>query len=364
MRITATYILQSPDLEGASQAIAIGQSIGNPTRRSRLETKEMWERCAGRVESQEKQTANTAIVKVSFPIGNFTPGSLVHLLTTLMGGQMDIDIVQSCKLIDIDLPQKYVVNFPGPKFGIAGIHKKLNLKKSRPLVGCIVKPKTGLTPTQMADVCQEMADGGGDFIKEDEIQGDIETSQFARRVEEVVKRLEPYNIIYAPCIATHSKGLRDQIAILNSINANSFHVNFWAGLDAFLEATHLNKNLFAYYQKSGDRVVTSGPYSIDSAVWNRLIRLSGADFTHVGMLGGYLDEGVAVLNDRLAALCGSYYHLRPVLPSFSCGATPESVAGIKNTFGNDIMISSGGYINEHPKGVRFAVKEFRDAVEV
>jgi len=360
-QVIGAFEIASPALRKAAEAIAIGQSIGNPNVRLQNETDEMWERFGSHVLEIEPAGTSRARVEISFPVGNFTTGNLTHLLTVVMGGQMDIDIIHECRLIDLKLPLSILSQYQGPRHGVAGIRSYL-CAHDRPLVGGIVKPKTGVTPEKLRDVIVEMADGGIDFIKEDEILGDIDYCPFDQRVPMIVKALEPYKIIYAPCVADSIARFDHVTRVLKDSGAVAFHYNFWGGLDAFKVLAD-KTGLFAFYQKSGDKVATTGKYSIDFAVWCTLLRLAGADFTHAGMIGGYMDEGPDVMKRRLHHLQGELNGTQAVMPSLSCGAHPGLVEKLAFMLGKDIMVSAGGFLHGHPGGTRAGAKAFRDAAE-
>jgi ribulose 1,5-bisphosphate carboxylase large subunit-like protein len=56
---------------------------------------------------------------------------------------MDIEEILSCRLLDIEFPEAFLKTFKGPKIGMTEIKKRTNCV-NRPLLGGIVKPKTGL----------------------------------------------------------------------------------------------------------------------------------------------------------------------------------------------------------------------------
>jgi ribulose-bisphosphate carboxylase large chain len=360
--IVATYEISSGDLVKASEAIAIGQSIGNPNVRLENETDEMWALYGAEIRELNVTGARTARVKIGYPARNFTPGSITHILMCLQGGQLDIDLIESCRLVDIDLPEAVVRQYNGPSRGVDGIREHLGVY-GRPLIGGIVKPKTGLTVQQLADMCREMADGGVDFIKEDEILGEIDICPLEERVEAAMKALEPYKVVFCPCLTAPVHRLADAVAAIKRAGSSGWHYNIWGGLDAFQYVVSLADGMFGHYQKSGDRAITEGAFSIDFTVWCKLVRLAGADFIHVGMVGGYLDEPVDVMAARLEVLQGPFFGLKGVMPAFSCGATPGKVDRLRGLFGDNIMVSAGGAMHGHPLGSRAGAKAFRDAAE-
>jgi ribulose-bisphosphate carboxylase large chain len=360
--IVATYDIRSANLEKAAEAIAIGQSIGNPNVRLENETDEMWALYGAEIRELVPTGDRSARVKIGYPVRNFTESSITHILMCLQGGQLDIDLIEYCRLIDIDLPEKIVRQYLGPSNGVEGVRAYLGVY-DRPLVGGIVKPKTGLTVRQLADMCKEMADGGVDFIKEDEILGEIDICPLEERVEAVMKALEPYKVVFCPCLTAPVHRLADAVAAIKRAGSIGYHYNIWAGLDAYQHLVRMADGMFGHYQKSGDRAITEGSFSIDYTVWCQLVRLAGPDFIHVGMVGGYLDEPVDVMRKRLHALQGPLFGLKGLVPAFSCGATPGKVDGLRALFGNDIMVNAGGGLHGHPMGSRAGAKAFRDAAE-
>jgi len=359
--IIALYHVRSENMAKAADAIVIGQSIGNPNIRLASETNEMWDRFGCTLREIRPTGENSAQVEISYPIGNITPSSLTHLLTTVMGGQMDIDLIAQCRLLDLSFPSAFLAQYSGPNHGVEGI-RAFTGAKGRPLIGGIVKPKIGLTPKMLADICKQMADGGVDFIKEDELLGVIDICPFEERVEKVMRALEGYKIIYAPAVNSPLKDLPGIVTILKAKGCKAFHYNVWGGLDVFKYLSEIS-GLFSFYQKSGDRVITTGDYSIDFSLWSKLARLAGADFIHAGMMGGYLNESEAVMKDRIKGLLGPMGQLKGTMASLSCGATPGMVEYLQEYLGTDIMISSGGCLHGHPEGTRAGAKAFRDAAE-
>ena len=143
-------------------------------------------------------------------------------------------------------------------------------------------------------------------------------------------------------------------------NIKAFHFNVWGGLDLFKYIAD-NSSKIAFYQKSGDKVITSGKFSISFEVWCILCRLAGADMMHAGMVGGYLDEPIELMNQRIQNIQGEFFSLKGVIPSMSCGAHPGLVKYLQRNFGKNIMISSGGAIHAHRDGTYSGTKAFLDA---
>ena len=67
-------------------------------------------------------------------------------------------------MIDVELPEIFLKNFKGPKIGMDEIKKRTNCE-NRPLLGGIVKPKTGLDISTLKEVCAKMVRGGLILLK-------------------------------------------------------------------------------------------------------------------------------------------------------------------------------------------------------
>ncbi len=75
--IFADYLIKSDNIDEASMALVVGQSIGNPYKRSNYETAEILKRYSATVINTE-QSGDAYLVKTKFPVDLF---HLVLLLT-------------------------------------------------------------------------------------------------------------------------------------------------------------------------------------------------------------------------------------------------------------------------------------------
>ena len=169
--IIATYYVESRDFLKAAKAIAIGQSIGNPEVRTEMESDAILRNNLAKIigHPQSLSSVHRGHIRIGYPLENFDieQDGVTQLFCTLMGGQMDIDLIESCRLEHVHYPKKYLDSFKGPKIGMDEIIKRTK-SQGRPLLGGIVKPKTGMSAKDIKKVCVQMVEGGVDFIKEDE----------------------------------------------------------------------------------------------------------------------------------------------------------------------------------------------------
>tara|TARA_X000000950_G_scaffold273856_1_gene358161 strand:+ start:2515 stop:3774 length:1260 start_codon:yes stop_codon:yes gene_type:complete len=372
----AKYFLKSNDMLRAAKGIAIGQSIGNPNVRLDGETAELLENHLAVILDHPENLKNKkeAIVKIAYPVKNLNleEDGVTQLTCIVMGGQMDIEEILSCRLMDLELPEIFLKTFKGPKIGMNNIKKRTN-SIGRPLLGGIVKPKTGLDIETLKTVCVNMVKGGVDFIKEDEILGNPSCCPFEERVKIVNDAVQNEaiklnkEVFYAPCVNSDLPYLLKRIEFLVKQNLKAYHVNIWSGINMYKYLRSFDFNIAMFYQKSGDRVLTdkNNPYSISWGVLLKLARISGADFIHAGMWGGYLSDSKEDLSEWMSILTSTHkLGFNKTVPSFSCGSHPGLVDTTVKNFGKDVMMSLGGSLHGHPSGTISGAKAMRQAFEL
>jgi ribulose-bisphosphate carboxylase large chain len=356
------YLESSTTLKEAAEGLAIGQSIGNPSVRSKYESAEMMERHSAKIisppEMLEKSTKG--VVEIAWPYRNINwyNDGVAQLMCTVMGGQMDIDIIQQCHWLDFNIdPTK--TDWMGPAFGLKGFRDHVG-QHNKPLLGTIIKPKTGLTPEVLSEIVKEMVGGGVDFIKEDEIMSDPDCLTLEQRVSIVQPILDGSNTVYCYCINSDPHTLMDKARTVSGWGGMGVHVNFWSGLGSYKAIRDEDNGTFIHFQKSGDAVLTNkrNPYRIEWTVLCKLAGMIGCDTIHAGMYGGYLDQSEEEVR-HIMKVCTDVN----LTPALSCGMTKELIPVIREKFGNDWLANVGGSIHNHPNGIEAGVKELRNVID-
>lgn len=359
------YFLAAPEghtIRESAWALAIGQSVGNPNIRSQWETDELFENHSCVIVGDEEDLfVREGYVDIAFPIINidFNTDGISHLLVNIMGGQLDIDIVSKCHVISIDFPKEVEDCFLGPKYGIKGI-REFTKSFDKPILGGIIKPKTGITPQVLLEMVKELVEGGVDFIKEDEILSDPYFCSIEERVPLIMDYLKDKNVIYAVSIHSDIPYLIDRVKQVYRLGGNAVHVNFWCGLGIYNAIRKLDLPMFLFFQKSGDKILTneSHDYHIKWDVICKIAAMSGVDFIHAGMWGGYLSDNEKDLKETFNVL-----YQYGTLPSLSCGMQPGLVQAINKRFGFDYMANVGGAIHGHPSGTKAGTLAMRQAID-
>jgi ribulose-bisphosphate carboxylase large chain len=362
--ILVRYFLESKTtLRDAAWNLAIGQSVGNPNVRNRWETDELFESHACMVVGSEKDMLQTKAgdITIGFPLINIdlSTDGISHLLCQVMGGQLDIDIVSKCHVLDMQFPPEAHSYFRGPKFGISGIREFTGVY-NKPILGGIVKPKIGIDSNTLLEMVKEMVDGGVNFIKEDEIMSNPSFCKLEDRVPKIMNYLHDKDVIYSVCVNSDSPYLLDRVKRVYEFGGNSIHVNFWSGLGSYKAIRDMDLPLFLHFQKSGDKILTNKAHDfhIDWKVICDLAGLMGVDFIHAGMWGGYMSDNEKELKQVISIL-----HNRGSLPALSCGMHPGLVTAINDRFGIDYMANVGGAIHGHPDGSRAGAMAMRQSID-
>ena len=358
-----TYFLESTkSLKDAAWQLAIGQSVGNPNVRNQWETDELFENYSCKIiEDDVDFSIKSGIIKIAFPVINidFKTDGISHLLVNIMGGQLDIDSIEKCQVLDIEFPKQVNDLFLGPKFGITGI-REYTKTHNKPLLGAIVKPKTGITPKVLLEMVKELVEGGVNFIKEDEILSNPSFCSIEERVPLIMEYLKDKNVIYSVSIHSDFPYLLDRVKLVHKLGGNSVHVNFWCGIGAYKSIRELDLPIFIHFQKSGDKILTNKnhDFHIDWRVISKLAGMMGVDFIHAGMIGGYYKWEEKEVLDSMEIL-----RKWNVMPALSCGFHPGLTEYVNERVGNDYMANVGGAIHGHPDGTLAGSLAMRQAID-
>jgi ribulose-bisphosphate carboxylase large chain len=364
--IIAEYLVESStNLREAAWNIAIGQSVGNPNVRNEWETDYLFENHSCMILGDETTLLNgtSGIVKIAFPIINtdWDTDGISHLLCQLMGGHLDINIIQRCRLVRLHLPDSVTGSFLGPRFGLSGIRKFTN-QYNKPLFGSIVKPKIGITPEVLLEMVKQMVDGGVDFIKEDEIMSNPLCAPLERRVDIIANYLSKQSrkVVFCHTINCDPHVVMDRINSVYQNGGNGVHINVYSGLGVYNSIRKSNLPLFLHLQSSGAKIFTdvSHRFSISWPVICKLATLMGVDTIQTGMVGGYS-------NDDPDEILECLYILRAgnTAPALSCGMHPGLIQKITNLVGFDYLANAGGAVHGHPGGTLSGALAMRQSID-
>lgn len=355
-------IVSSATVYEAAFGIAVGQSIGNPSKRSVWETPDMIETYCAKIVQNDCLQCKQGLVEIAYPLANldWKTDGIAQLLCIMMGGQTDIDIICKCRVVGLEFDPAFLdATFLKPKHGLSGMREFTGVR-DRPFFGGIIKPKTGISPRSLLAMTQELVDGGVNFIKEDEILSNPTICRLQDRVHLISNYIRDTRVIYCFCINADPAYLLPRAKFVAANGGTGVHVNIWSGLGAYKSIREADLGLYIHYQKSGDKVIShrDNAFGISWQVLSQLAAYCGVDTIHAGMWGGYLSDPEDELRETFRIL-----HASDVVPALSCGLTAELVKPIADKFGRDWMANVGGAIHGDPQGTAAGARKIRQAVD-
>ncbi|TCP42955.1 ribulose-bisphosphate carboxylase [Rhodovulum marinum] len=334
------------------------------------------------------------IMKIAYPIELFDRNiidgraMLCSFLTLTIGNNQGMGDVEYAKMHDFYVPPAYLRLFDGPAMNIADMWRVLgrDVTDGGMVVGTIIKPKLGLRPQPFADACYEFW-LGGDFIKNDEPQGNqvfAPLKETIRLVADAMKRAQDETgeaKLFSANITADDPF--EMIArgeyILETFGENADHVAFLVdgyvtGPAAITTCRRQFPRQFLHYHRAGHGAVTS-PQSMrgyTAFVLSKMSRLQGASGIHTGtmgfgkMEGDAADKDMAFMLERDSAQ-GPFYPqewlgMKPTTPIISGGMNALRLPGFFDNLGHsNIIQTSGGGAFGHLDGGTAGAKSLRQA---
>jgi len=372
--VIATYVIydKKGNFEQKAESIAVGLTVGSWTDLAHVE-KEQLEKHKGEVVSvidngeEHPAFGRKATIEIQYPAINFST-DIPAILTTVFG-KLSFD--GTIKLIDLQFSDDLLSHFSGPKWGINGIRKELNVF-GRPLLMSIFKGVIGRDEAFLKDQLRSQFFGGVDIVKDDEILFENPLTPIEKRVaigKEVLKELfeeTGRKGLYAINLTGRTFELKDKAKRAVELGATALLFNvFTYGLDtlqSLVEDEEINVPIMAHPSFSG--AIASSPYfGVSYALLlGKLVRLAGADFSlfpsPYGSVAIPKEDAIAI-----QAECVKTSVLKRTFPVPSAGIHPGLVPQLIHDFGIDSIINAGGGVHGHPEGAIGGGRAFRQAME-
>jgi ribulose 1,5-bisphosphate carboxylase large subunit-like protein len=327
--LRAVYELDPPE---AAETLALIESVGRADGPGHAR---------GRVVGVE---GNRAVLE--FPDANW--GADVSLLvSSLFAGEWaDSAAFTRCRLVHVDWPADFL---PGPAFDAP----------DRVLVGAIVKPSLGLTPAQVAGVAAQLAAGGADLVKDDELLGDPAWCPLEERVLSVAA----VGVRYAANVTGPIDSLLERAERAVRLGAGALMLNVFAqGLDSLraLRAAGFGIPIFAH-RVGAALWARDSSFGVAPAVVAELTRLCGADYVQVGSFSGSVYD----TPDDVRAQIGACHHpldaAKRAVAVIGGGVGPDNAAAQLEQAGLSsgvmLLVGSAAYVGGSPEGAVRAVLE-------
>jgi ribulose-bisphosphate carboxylase large chain len=309
-------------------------------------------------------------VKIAYPIELFESGNIPNILSSVAGNVFGMKDLKNLRLNDIQIPEKLLRSFKGPKYGIQGIRKILKIPK-RPLVGTIVKPKLGLKAEDHTKVAYDAWIGGCDVVKDDENLSSQTFNRFEERLEktfrvkEKAERETGEKKVYMINITSETREMLRRAKLTEDYGNEYVMVDVitlgWSSLQTLRDQ---NFKLVLHAHRAGHAAFTKNPkHGISMKVIAKLTRVVGLDQLHVGTASGKMFETKEEVLENCKVLKEKMWKFRQVMPVASGGLHPGHIPELIKIFGNDFVAQFGGGIHGHPLGTRAGAKAVRQALE-
>jgi ribulose-bisphosphate carboxylase large chain len=313
---------------------------------------------------------------------------LASFLTLTIGNNQGMGDVEYAKMYDFWMPPAYLRLYDGPATDISDLWRVLG----RPvvdggfIVGTIIKPKLGLRPQPFAKAAYDFW-LGGDFIKNDEPQGNQVFAPLKETITAVADAMrraqddsgEPKLFSANITADDHHEMVARGNFILETFAENADHVAFLvdgyvAGPAAITTARRQFPNQYLHYHRAGHGAVTSPQTQrgYTAFVLAKMSRLQGASGIHVGtmshgkMEGEVDDKNIAYMIERDSA-DGPFFHqewqgMRPTTPIVSGGMNALRLPGFFDNLGHsNLILTAGGGSYGHLDGAAAGATSLRQA---
>jgi ribulose 1,5-bisphosphate carboxylase large subunit-like protein len=322
--LRAIYEIDPPE---AAETLALIESVGRADGPSKARA---------RVVDHEDRRA-----VLEFPVTNFG-GDVTLLASSLFAGEWaDAAVFSRCRLVGVEWPAGLL---PGPAFDAP----------EKVLVGAIVKPSLGLSPAEVAGTAKQLAAGGADLIKDDELLGDPQWCPLNERVS-TVRAVLPDGVRYAPNVTGPIDSLLERAARVVELGAGAVMVNAFAqGLDSLraLRDAELGVPIFAH--RVGAALWTRNrTIGVAPDVIAELTRLCGADFVQVGSFTGTVYDTPEEVRAQIVACHRVTGAARRCVAVLGGGVGPdnaaEQVAAAGTRSGVMVLLGSAAYSGGSPE---------------
>ncbi|MBT3789990.1 MAG: ribulose-bisphosphate carboxylase [Alphaproteobacteria bacterium] len=334
------------------------------------------------------------LMKIAYPLAlfdfNITDGSamIASFLTLTIGNNQGMGDVEYAKMHDFYVPRPYLEKFDRPATTISDLWRVLGRPEQDGgfIVGTIIKPKLGLRPKPFADAALDFW-LGGDFIKNDEPQGNQSFAPLKITIPLVADAMiRAQNATGQPKLFSANITADDPAEmvargefILDAFGDNASHVAFLvdgyvAGPAAITTARRNFPDQFLHYHRAGHGAVTS-PQSkrgYTAFVLGKMSRLQGASGIHVGTMSHGKMEGES--DDRIIAhmieqdsVAGPYFHQewygsKATTPIISGGMNALRMPGFFENLGHsNLILTAGGGSYGHIDGPAAGATSLRQA---
>lgn len=284
--------------------------------------------------------------KISYP-SEPVRGEFLELLNMLYGNS---SLQPGIRLLDFNLTPELFEEYPGAKFGIAGLRKRWAVPKG-PLLMAVLKPM-GHSTKDFAAMAYAFAKGGFHTIKDDHSLHDQEWSRFRDRVRACVDAVLRANAetghktVYLANVTAQGSTVLERAYFAQEEGACGVMISpslvGWGMVRELSMAKDFHIPIVLHPSFSG-AFIRSKETGMEPHVYNGYLpRLAGADgVIFTGSCGRFSFPLQDCLNTQRACL-QPWGGVPAILPAIGGGMNYAAIPDVHKQYGNDIMLLVGG----------------------
>jgi ribulose-bisphosphate carboxylase large chain len=328
-----------------------------------------------------------AIAYIAYPIDLFEEGSISNVMSSIVGNVFGFKALRALRLEDMRIPAAYMKTFQGPPNGIQ-IERDILNKYGRPLLGCTIKPKLGLSARNYGRAVYEALSGGLDFTKDDE---NINSQPFMHWRERFLYCMEAVNKAqaatgemkgtYLNVTAATMEDMYERAEFARELGSCIVMIDLVIGYTAIQSMSKWARrnDMILHLHRAGHSTYTrQKSHGVSFRVIAKWMRLAGVDHIHAGTVVGKL-EGDPNTTRGYYDICREDFNpmnlehgvffdqnwasLNKLMPVASGGIHAGQMHQLLDLLGEDVVLQFGGGTIGHPMGIQAGATANRVALE-
>ena len=345
-RIYVTYAFVGEDPKSIADVIRVEQTIEFP-----FELAPSWiqEQVVGKIEEITSSDKTSHLITISYN-PDTAGGELTQLLNVLWG---NASLFPGVKIVDLKLPDSFVANFKGPRFGISGL-RSIFKAQTRPLLTTALKPM-GSDPATLAEMARTLALAGFDLIKDDHSLANQPWATWRDRVTQVSRAVKEANEItggnsaYAPSLNLPFDQVKDAAYLAKELGAGALlilpGITGFDSLRVIAADDSLALPIQGHPSMLGSLVTSKQEGIAHGIVFGTLMRLAGADISIFPNMGGRFSFSQEQCMDIADKSRDGLGRLKTNWIAPAGGMTLERIPEMINMYGKDTALLIGGALS-------------------
>ncbi|MEW5721211.1 MAG: RuBisCO large subunit C-terminal-like domain-containing protein, partial [Chloroflexota bacterium] len=304
---------------------------------------------------------------ISFAIET-TGRDLLQFVNVVFG---NISIKPGIRVERLELPERWLQTFRGPRFGRDGLRNLLHVL-DRPLLCTALKPM-GFSTAELARLAYQFALGGIDLIKDDHGLADQEFAPFEERVERCVEAVARANqetgfrCVYVPNITGAHDAIVERALFAKRYGAGGLLIApGLTGLDTMrclADDDQIALPIMSHPAFQGSFVTNQDSGVSHYALFGQIARLAGADASIFPNYGGRFSFSRAECQSIALSTAAPMGHIKPIFPTPGGGMSLARVPEMIETYGHQVIFLIGGDLYRHSSDLVASCRHFRRLVE-